>query len=175
MTSSDRPPDCSQSDFMEKVFATNRDLDEAYLFLIPTIGGAKLEPNTERNARKALARLLRNDDVLLDRGLRHMLAAVFDSERIGHADGNGGYAWVAGERVATLQFRSKTRRKSPLQDLFIGAAIERERADKKISVEEATRNIAEALEIDYETAKKARQKALKVIQMGWEARQKGNL
>jgi hypothetical protein len=93
-----------------------------------------------------------------------MLAAVFDSDRVEPVDADDMavcYAWLASERVATLNFRSKTRRKSPIRDLFIAAAIARNRADRNISVEEATRNIAEFFGIDYETAKKAWQAGLK--------------
>jgi hypothetical protein len=158
MGSSDKPPDFLQG-FMEKVFAANRDLDEAYRFLIPTIGGKALEPRQEQSGRKALARLLRNDELLLDRGLRHMLAAVFDSDRarnVGADDVAAGYAWLAGERVATLKFRTgKTRRKSPLKDFFIASAIAERRRTKKISIEKAAAEIAELLGIGYGTAEAA--------------------
>jgi hypothetical protein len=82
------------------------DLDDAYRFLIPAISGRRLTADEDKHCRKALARLLRADT--LDRGLRHMLAAVFDSDRAepflcGHSDEMASnYAWLAGERVATL-------------------------------------------------------------------------
>jgi hypothetical protein len=145
------------------------DLDDAYRFLIPAINGRRLTADEDRHCRKALARLLRHDDTFLDRGLRHMLAAVFDSDRVEFVDAADdvavGYAWLASERIATLNFRSKTRRKSPIRDLWIAMAIAGDRTDRNISVEEATHNIAERFGIDYETAKKAWQVGLKQIQM----------
>jgi hypothetical protein len=141
------------------------DLDDAYLFLIPVISGRRLTADVDKRCRQALARLLRADT--LDRGLRHMLAAVFDSDRaepVGADDVVVGYAWLASERIATLNFRSKIRRKSPIRDIFIASAIADERADRNISVEEATRNIAERFEIDYETAKKAWQAGRKQME-----------
>ena len=152
-------------------FYLDDDLDDAYRFLIPEISGRRLTAREDKRCRKALARLLRADT--LDRGLRHMLAAVFDLDRaepVGTDDVAANYAWLAGERIATLNFRSKTRRKSPIRDLFIAAAIAKNRADRNISLEEATGNIAEFFGMDYETAKKAWQAGLKQ----WKA-EKGNL
>jgi hypothetical protein len=156
---------CGDSD-SQRVMSEN-DLDDAYRFLIPIMSGRRLTADEDRRCRQALARVLRAGTPL-DRGLRHMLAAVFDSDRAepflsGHPDEvAAGYAWLAGERVATLKFRSKTRRKSPLKDIFIASAIA-DRADRNISVEEATNNIAEVLGIKYETARKAWQAGSQAI------------
>jgi hypothetical protein len=153
------------------------DLNDAYRFLIPVIIGRRLTADEDKHCRKALARVLRADTPL-DRGLRHMLAAVFDPDRAepflcGHPDEMpASYGWLAGERVATLKFRSKTRRKSPIRDLIIACAIAKNRADKNISVEEATGNIAELLRIDYETAKKAWQAGLAIYKWKAEAEAK---
>jgi hypothetical protein len=167
----------------EWLFATNRDVDAACWFLLPAIDRA-LAPEVEREGRRALARLLRADDLPLDRVLRQMLAAVFDPDatpaphlppfppagkRGSEVDGAMAlaYGWLAGERIATLSFRSKVRRKSPLKDMFIGHAIwgkiaEARLAGQKISIERATADMADYLDISYDTAKKAWTKYLSV-------------
>jgi hypothetical protein len=135
------------------------------------ISGRRLTADEDKHCRKALARVLRADTPM-DRGLRHMLAAVFDSDRAepflcGHPDEvAAGYAWLAGERVATLKFRSKTRRKSPLKDVIIADAIAERRHTKMISLEKALAEIAEERGIGYNTAEAA-WKAWKKVSRFW--------
>jgi hypothetical protein len=141
------------------------DLDLAYRFLIPSLGGRNLTPKDEREGRRAISRLL-SAERGLDRGLRRMLAAVFDPDpfQFDQNDPDGlitGYAWLASERTVELKFR-KRRRTPPIRYILIGSMIAQHlrehRADiarrepGEISVERAIRDVANVIGVGEETA-----------------------
>jgi len=148
----------------QKKTVREHDLDLAYSFLIPPLGGRNLTPKDEREGRKAIVRLLSNGGNL-DRGLQVMLAAIFDPDPFQHVSNDPitAYAWLASERTIELKFRKK-RRTPPVRYMFIGFLIvrhlQRHRTDidrrrpGEISVERAIRDVANDIGMGEETARK---------------------
>ena len=146
----------------EQKTARERDLDLAYTFLIPPLGGRNLTPKDEREGRKAVARLL-SAEGSLDRGLRKMLAAIFDPDPFQHHVSDGlitVYPWLASERIIELKFRKK-RRTPPVRYQLVGLMIARHLQEHRvdivrqgpgeISVECAIRDVAKDIGMGEET------------------------